>query len=157
MPSLYLENSVLSYLAARPARDLVTAARQQVTRDWWASRRFRFTLYVSQVVLDEAARGDPTAAARRLAYVADVPLLDVTDAATDLARRLEALAAFPAKADIDALHVAVATVHGMDYLLTWNLRHIANAEQRPLIEEGCRSAGYRAPVICTPDELMGGS
>lgn len=157
MSSLYLENSVLSYLAAHPARDLVTAARQQVTRDWWTNRRFHFTLYASQVVLDEASRGDPAASARRLALVTGVPLLDVTDAATALARRLEALAAFPAKASIDALHVAVATVHGMDYLLTWNLRHIANAEQRPLIERTCRTAGYRAPVICTPDELMGGS
>ncbi len=156
MPSVYLETSVLSYLAARPARDLITAARQQVTRDWWATNRVRFALYVSQVVLDEAAAGDPTASASRLASAAGVPLLDVTVAAGALAHRLQALAAFPAKAGVDALHVAVATVHGMDYLLTWNLRHIANAEQRPLIERACRSAGYRPPVICTPDELMGG-
>ena len=115
------------------------------------------SLFISQVVLDEAARGDPVASADRLAHVAHLPLLDVSDAASALARNLQALAAFPVKAGLDALHVAVATVHGMDYLLTWNLRHIANAEQRPLIERACRAAGYRPPVICTPDELMGGA
>ncbi len=121
------------------------------------TRTGRFALYTSQVVLNAAARGDPTASARRLAYVAALPLLDVTDAGSVLAERLQALAAFPTKAGVDALHVAIATVHGMDYLLTWNLRHIANAEQRPLIDHTCRAAGYRPPVICTPDELMGDS
>ena len=130
MPSLYLETSVLSYLAALPSRDVVTAARQQVARDWWAARRARFDLYVSQAVLAEAAAGDPAEAARRLAFVAGVPLVDVTAEAAALAQRLQALAAFPARAAADALHVALATAHGLDYLLTWNLRHIANAERR---------------------------
>lgn len=157
MPTLYLETSVLSYLAARPARDVVTAARQQVAHDWWGTRREGFVLYVSQAVLGEAAAGDPAEAARRLALVAGVPLLDITAEAASLAQRLQALAAFPARAGVDALHVALATVHGVDYLLTWNLRHIANAERRPRIERACRAAGYRPPVICTPDELMGGT
>lgn len=156
MSSLYVETSVISYLTARPSRDLITAARQQVTHEWWARRRSHFTLYLSQVVLGEAAAGDPAAAAERLARVGGISLLNVSDAATVLARRLQDLAAFPARSAVDALHVAVATVHGMDYLLTWNLRHIANAEQRPLIDRTCRAAGYRPPVICTPDELMGG-
>ena len=157
MPSLYLETSVLSYLAALPSRDVVTAARQQVARDWWAARRAGFDLYVSQAVLSEAGAGDPAEAAKRLALVAGLPLLDVSAEATALAQRLQALAAFPARAAADALHVALATAHGVDYLLTWNLRHIANAERRPRIERACRAAGYRPPVICTPDELMGDS
>ena len=157
MPSLYLETSVLSYLAARPSRDVVTAGRQQVARDWWATRRARFDLYVSQAVLDEAAAGDPAEAARRLALAAGLPLLDVTEEAAALAQRLQALAVFPVRAGADALHVALAAAHGVDYLLTWNLRHIANAERRPRIERACRTAGYRPPVICTPDELMGGT
>jgi len=155
--SLYLETSVLSYLAALPSRDVVTAARQQVARDWWATRRAGFDLYISQAVLGEAGAGDPAEAATRLALVAGLPLLDVTAEAAALAQRLQALAAFPARAAADALHVAPAAVHGVDYLLTGNLRHIANAERRPRIERACRAAGYRPPVICTPDELMGDS
>lgn len=157
MPSLYLETSILSYLAARPSRDVVTAARQQVARDWWVTRRGGFDLVISQAVLAEAAAGDPEEAGRRLGLVAGLPLLDLTSEAAALAQRLQALAAFPARAAADALHVALAAAHGMDYLLTWNLRHIANAERRPRIERACRAAGYRPPVICTPDELMGES
>ncbi|MGH7619306.1 MAG: type II toxin-antitoxin system VapC family toxin [Gemmatimonadaceae bacterium] len=157
MPSVYVETSVLSYLAARPSRDPIVAGRQQVTRDWWATRRAAFELHISQVVLDEAQRGNAEEANRRLESAAGLPLLDATPAIADLARHLQALAAFPPRAATDALHVAFATAHGIEYLLTWNLRHIANAERRPRIERACRSAGFRPPVICTPDELMGGT
>jgi len=155
VPSVYLETSVISYLAARPSRDLVTAARQQITRDWWSTRH-RFMLFVSQEVLTEAGAGNPFAAAQRLSLIAGFQLLDESDSAPVLARRLQALKAVPGKAWTDALHLAVAAVHGMDYLLTWDLRHIANARQRPLIERACREAGFSPPLICTPDQLLGG-
>ena len=155
-PSVYVETSVVSYLAARPTSDLITQARQRLTHAWWAGRRAAFELVTAQPVLTEAAAGDAAAAARRLGYLAGLELLDVNAEAVALAATLERLTRLPAKAAADALHIALATVHGVDYLLTWNMRHIANAELRPTIEAACRRAGYAPPVIATPDELMGG-
>jgi predicted nucleic acid-binding protein len=155
-PKLYLETTIAGYLTARPTRDLVAAARQQVTREWWETRRHRFALYVSELVLAEAAAGDPEAAGRRLETLRGVPLLEVTPAVTALAGELARRVRLPQRAAADAVHVALAAAHGVEYLLTWNLRHIANAELRPVIEAGCRAAGYAPPVIATPDELMGG-
>lgn len=116
-----------------------------------ATRREAFALFVSELVLEDAAHGDPDAAERRLAMARPLPLLNVTEPAP----ALQALARMPARAGADALHIALAAVHGMEYLLTWNLRHIANAEFRPALEAACRARGYRPPVLCTPDELMG--
>ena len=148
----YIETSVVSYLTAWPSRDLVRAAHQQVTREWWATRA-SFELHISQFVLDEAAAGDAVAAAERLEALRDLPLLDVTEDVILLATDLVAGGGLPAKARVDALHVAVATVHGMDFLLTWNCTHIANAATRGTIEELCRAAGFEPPIICTPLEL----
>lgn len=150
---VYLETSVVSYLMALPSRDIVRAAHQQLTRDWWAIRG-QFDLFTSQVVLDEAMRGDPDAAARRLAALQGVALLDVTDQAEKIAARFLAGGVMPAKAAVDALHVAIAVVHGMSYLLTWNCSHIANASIRGKIEATCRAAGLQPPLICTPEELL---
>ena len=152
-PRVYLETSVISYLTGRPSRDLVTAAHQQITRDWW-DQRGRFDLFVSQAVLAEAARGDADAAARRLEALGEPAVLPVTAEAADLAERLIRENAMTAEAVIDAVHVAVAVVNGMDYLLTWNCTHIANAAIRVKIERACGQAGFQAPVICTPEELM---
>ncbi len=149
----YIETSVVSYLTALPSRDLLRAAQQQVTSDWW-SRRGMFDLYISQFVLDEASAGDSEAARRRLAALQDATLLDVTEDAIALAGELLAGRGLPPNARIDALHVAVATVQGMDYLLSWNCKHIANATMRGRIESICRAAGFDPPVICTPLELV---
>ena len=151
-PRTYVETSIISYLTARPSRDLVLAAHQQVTRDWWASRG-RFELFVSQFVLDEAAAGDQDAAAKRLAALAETTVLDLTEEIIALAEGLMGSGGLPPDARVDALHVAVAAVHGMDYLLTWNCRHIANATLRGTIEERCRTAGFEPPTIYTPLEL----
>jgi predicted nucleic acid-binding protein len=154
-PTVYVETSVISYLAAHPSRDLITAARQQITHEWWRVRRPQFEVYISQLVFDESAVGDPETASRRAAVLADLPLLDITPAAVALARGLLDMAKLPLQAGADALHIATAACHGMDYLLTWNSTHIANAELRPRIERACRALGYEAPVLCTPDQLMG--
>jgi predicted nucleic acid-binding protein len=152
-PKVFLETSVISYLTALPSRDIVHAAHQQITREWW-DKRDRFDLYVSQAVLVEAGRGDLDAASRRLAATEGIPVLAVTGAASDLAERFLQATALPAKAAIDAVHIAVAVINGMDYLLTWNCTHIANAKIRWRIEEICQNVELRAPVICTPEELM---
>jgi len=150
-----VETSIISYLAARPSRDLITAARQQVTHTWWRERRPEFDLYVSQVVLDEAAAGDPQAAERRAELLAQLPLLDVTPEVAELAAALIEQVPLPPRAGADAAHIAVAAYYGIDFLLTWNSAHIANAALRPRIEQVCRQSGFRPPVLCTPDELMG--
>jgi predicted nucleic acid-binding protein len=152
-PKLYIETSVVSYLTAQGSRDLVLAAHQEVTRAWWASRA-SFDVYVSQFVLDEASAGDSAAAGRRLEALRGMPLLDVSSEVIGLAGRLLTERGMPAKARLDALHVATAAVHGMDYLLSWNCKHIANAMLRSRIESICRTAGFEPPVICTPLELV---
>jgi predicted nucleic acid-binding protein len=154
-PKAYLETTVVSYLTARASRDLIVAAHQKLTRVWWERRRKRFELYCSQLVIREAAAGDTRAARRRLEVLEPLPLLEITDAAGQLARDLVTEAPIPKRALEDALHIALATVHGMDYLLTWNCKHIANAEIRNAVTAVCGAHGYEPPVICTPEELMG--
>jgi hypothetical protein len=149
---VYVETSIVSYLTSRPSRDLLVAAHQQVTRDWWDSRA-SFDLFASQVVLEEAAAGDSAVAERRVSALREVGLLLVTLEATQLSSDLVRHGGLPAKARVDALHIAIASVNGMEFLLTWNCRHIANAATRPKIEMLCRSAGFEPPVICTPLEL----
>ena len=157
MKTVYIETSVVSYLTAQSTRDLVVAAHQQITREWWSSARGRYELFVSPLVADEASRGDQSAAARRTEALAGVPSLEVVPAAYDLAAKLIDSGALPASAQDDAAHVALAAVHSMDYLLTWNCRHIDNAENKPLMRSVCAVSGYTCPEICTPEELMGES
>jgi hypothetical protein len=154
-PTVYLETSVVSYLASIPNRDVVIAANQQITRDWWETDRTSFTLYVSQLVISEALAGDKTAAQRRFALIADLPALTLTDETLVLAKLLVSQKVVPSQYFEDALHIAIATSNGMDYLLTWNFKHIANARLRTGIENVCRMAGYQPPTICTPQELLG--
>jgi hypothetical protein len=152
-PVVYVETTVPSYLTAWPSRDVVRAGEQQVTRDWWA-RRFRFELRVSSLVVLECGAGDAEAAASRLAALEGVPVLALSSEAETLAASLLREVPLPAKAAADALHIAVAAVNGVAYLVTWNCTHIANATLRPRIEAVCRQSGYEPPVICTPLELL---
>jgi predicted nucleic acid-binding protein len=152
---VYVETTIISYAVARPTHDIIQTAHQEVTRAWWA-RRERFDLFVSRPVVVEAGRGDTAAAARRLETLAGIPLLSIDREVARLANTLIRTGTLPTKARLDAVHAAIAAVNGMDYLLTWNLRHLANAAIRGKIEEACRSAGLRPPVICTPEELMEG-
>jgi predicted nucleic acid-binding protein len=154
-PRVYIETSVISYLTSEPSRDLVVAAHQQITRDWWRTAEDRFDLYVSDLVLQEARMGDP-AAAKRLAAVEGLAILDVGPEATDLARELVERGPLSARAEADALHIAEAVVNGMDYLLSWNCAHIANARMRKGIAGLAGSHDYDCPAICTPDELLEG-
>ena len=151
---VYLETSIISYLTSRPSRDLIIAAHQQITHDWWENHRHNFDLYVSQLVIEEAEAGDEVAAQRRLRALRGIPLLSLTEESVHLAEKLVRDGPIPPKAAVDAFHIAVATFHGMDYLLTWNFKHIANAVMRSGIEQVCRAAGYEPPIICTPQELL---
>ena len=153
-PSAYIETSVVSYLTARSSRDVVVATYQDVTREWWRSAPTRFMLFASELVVAEAGTGDPDAARARLEILETLPRLRATQDATALARNLLDLGAVPRSAGDDAAHIAIAVTHGIDYLVTWNFRHIANATMRSRIEDVCRTAGYDPPVICTPSELL---
>lgn len=151
---VYVETSVISYLTARPSRDLITAAHQQITHEWWEAYAPQYDLFVSQLVIQEATAGDAQAAAQRLQALTDLPLLAMQEDVRILARALVQHGGLPAKAIEDALHIAVATIHGMNYLVTWNCKHIANATTRTAIADICQAQGYEPPVICTPEELM---
>jgi hypothetical protein len=152
-PAIYVETSVLSYLVARRSRDLIVAAHQQITGEWWRNQRKNYDLFVSQLVVDEAREGDSDMAAKRMEIIEQLSLLEINDDATHLADALVKSRAVPKKAALDALHISVACVGAVDYLLTWNCKHIANAAMRSAIEETCRSVGYITPIICTPEEL----
>jgi len=154
-PTAYLETSVLSYLAARPSRDVIVLAQQQLTADWWENQKDNYNLYVSTVVVEEASSGDTEAARKRVSLLTGVTVLAVDDESIKLAARLVEQKAIPPKAVQDALHIAVACIHRVEYLLTWNYKHIANATMRESINQICRAAGYEPPVICTPVELGG--
>lgn len=154
--SVYIETSVVSYLTARPSRELVIHAHQTLTRRWWR-RRIVYRLATSQLVLDEAAVGDAVQQRRRLRALRGIPVLAVTEPAAVLAGELVRRGALPKKATVDAFHIGIAAAHQIEYLLTWNCKHLANATIRSTIETICRASGLQPPTICTPEELMPGS
>ena len=152
---VYIETSIVSYLTARPSSDLLAAAWQKVTVDWWDTQRHRFDLFASDIVIEEAGKGGSDAAERRLEAISGMPLPAITEEVVSFSETLIEKGAVPRKAIGDSLHIAVAAVHGVDYLLTWNYRHIDNAEAKPIIRKICLENNYGYPEICTPQELMG--
>ena len=150
---VYIETTFVSYLTARPSRDVVIVGHQQITHEWWDQARADFELCTSQLVLQEAGSGDPEAAQERLVILKAMVLLDTTEAAVRLAAELLQAKALPEKAADDALHIAIAADQKIPFLLTWNCRHMANATMRRVIEAVCASKGYKVPIICTPEEL----
>jgi hypothetical protein len=152
-PKVYVETTDISYLTAWPSAEVVTAAHQQITKEWWQTQRDEFDLFVSELVVREAQVGDSEAARLRLDLIAQLNLLALNDAATELAESISSELHLPDRASADALHIALSVVHGMDYLITWNCRHIANARHRQRIADICDALGYVSPVICTPEEL----
>ena len=153
-PTVYLETTIPSLLTSRPSRDVLIAGQQQATRDWWQERRQRYRLFISGLVLAESRRGDAAAAKDRDEVLAACKVLEYTDAAQVLAHKILSTHLLPAKAAVDAAHIAVAAIHQVDFLLTWNCRHIANATTVDKVRAVCAAAGYAPPVICTPLELM---
>jgi hypothetical protein len=154
METVYLETTFVSYLVALPARDLVIAAHQQVTRDWWQRRRTQFRLVISQVVLDEISAGDESEVRKRLELVKPLPVLASSADAEALTAAIIEAGVLPEKAVRDAAHIALATVHGVQYLLTWNCRHLANAQISRRVSRICSEHGFVMPAICTPEELF---
>lgn len=154
-PKVYLETSIISYLAARPSSNVIIAGHQLTTFDWWNKERENFNLLVSDLVLVEAGRGDMVMVKARLNLAQSLKSLAITEEAIELAEKIMECGILPAKAAADASHIAIATVHGIDYLLTWNCKHIANAKIFPKVYEICENNGYKPSLICTPNELLG--
>ena len=153
-PTVYIETTIIGYLTSWPRQDVTIASHQQLTHEWWTSADSRFTLIASQLVVQECSAGDTEAAKDRLQVLTKLALLTITPEAEKLAELLISGHAIPQSHPEDALHIAIAAVNGVEYLVTWNFRHIANATVRSAIERICREAGYEPPIICTPEELL---
>jgi predicted nucleic acid-binding protein len=153
-PSAYIETSVVSYYTARRSRDLIVAAHQEITYAWWDGHLHEYAAYVSQVVLEEIRRGDPAAATERLAAISEFQVLPASPEIEPLAESYLTELRLPQDALYDTLHIALASVHGVDYLVTWNCRHIANAHLRKRLAEINVRLGVSTPIICTPEELL---
>ena len=153
-PTVYIETTVVSYMTSRPTRDLLVAAHHQVTREWWKTALPKLDAYVSAVVLDEISRGDPAAADKRVTAVSAFPLLEVVPEVHELAGLYFARIEIPDAARADSYHLALACHHGMDFLVTWNCKHLASGRVKLLLERANATLGLRTPFICTPEELM---
>ena len=154
MPSVYLETTIPSYLAAHPSRDLVIAAHQQITHEWWRTAPERFDLYVSEAVLDEIQAGDPDAVARRLEMVERLPVLAFSDDVASLVQAYDQRLGFVGRARTDLLHIAFSVAYEIDYLVTWNCRHLAKGETIRRLADANVELGRFTPVIVTPEELL---
>lgn len=152
---LYIETSIISYYTARPSKDVIVAARQKITREIWPKIQNEFESYISALVIQEASRGDKTASNKRLSAMSNIPVLELTLQARELARALIVKNAIPPNAEEDALHIALASLNGMEFLLTWNFSHINNAFQMASIINTIELHGLIAPTICSPDEIIG--
>ena len=153
-PSVYIETTIISYLTAKPSRDLIIAAHQQITNEWWTDARPQVDCYVSPFLIDEASRGDAAYAQKRLDEIAGFTVLEVNEEIADLAQEYFAALQIPEKAKIDAFHLAVAAWHKMDYLLSWNCKHIASGRVQKMMQEINARLGVHTPIVCTPEELM---
>jgi hypothetical protein len=151
--SVYIESSIISYLTSRPSRDVVISARQIITENWWLSQRNNYDLFVSALVIQEISKGDPEAAERRLNAVADIPLLGASQDTLLLAEALLVGAAVPKTSEEDALHISIAAASGIDFLLTWNFKHINNAHTKAAISAVIEAYGFACPILCSPEEL----
>ncbi len=154
MPRIYIETSIVSYLRQRASGQVVTAARQLLTRRWWEDERSNYDLVTSQYVIDEAADGEPRLARERLDTLADIPLLQLGPEIDAIAEEIMSRAILPPKAQVDALHIATSVHHRIDYLLTWNCTHIANARILPRIHGVLSDLRCFVPIICTPEEMV---
>jgi predicted nucleic acid-binding protein len=155
METVYIETSVISYLRQRPSSQVVMAAHQVLTHRWWNNERSNYELVVSQYVIDEASAGDAALAADRLQALDGIPVLPPAPEIPRIANEIMSRAILPPNAQVDALHIACVAHHRIQYLLTWNCKHIANAKILPRIRELLDQLGIPAPIICTPEELLG--
>jgi hypothetical protein len=153
-PLVYIESSVISYLTARTSADPIKGACQALTKQWWGARLDQVTACISPYVVEEISAGDPHAAKQRIDAIQSINMLDTNEEIEALADYLLLGGALPAKARFDALHIACAAYHGVNVVLTWNFKHIANPVQLPVMRGLCNARGYRLPELVSPLEMM---
>jgi hypothetical protein len=153
-PTVYIESSVISFYANRRSKDLIVAAYQKISADWWEKELHKYQPFVSQFVIEEISRGDFRAAKNRMDAIKDFPLLDLPDETFDLAKRYLKEVQIPRKSQLDAFHISAAVINRMDYILSWNFHHIANVFVKEKIKKINNEIGVETPVICTPEELI---
>lgn len=156
IPTVYIETTIVSYLVSKPSRDLIIAAHQQLTQTWWQERLQHFDTFVSPIVLDEISKGDQDAAKARLNAVRNIKILEATQEVFELGEHYYKRLKIPNSAKPDAYHLAIATWHGMDFMVTWNCSHLANGKIKRYLEDLNDERGFRTPIICTPEELLEG-
>ena len=157
MDIVYIETSIISHATARPSSDPATAVLQDQAKRWMAEQRPLYEAVTSQLVVDEASLGDPDAAKRRLAMLDGIPILPANPDADSVADEIISRSMMPAIARLDALHVATAALAGVQYLLTQNCTHIANAHELPRVYRLLNELGLSGMLICTPIEFLGGN
>ncbi len=155
METVYIETTVVSYLVANPSQDRILAAHQEITREWWREERVHYRCVTSEEVIREASLGDPIMSTRRVEVLAELPVLQTDDAVRLLAKELQREQLLPQTMFSDALHAAVASLHNLDYLLTWNCRHLANPHLQKKLRAFMARRGLTLPEICTPLDLAG--
>ncbi len=153
-PTVYIETTIISYLTARPSRDLIVAGHQQITAEWWEEVRPKVDCFVSPFVIQEASRGDAAMVEKRLEAIAEFPVLEENETVDELARIFFQRMSVPDRAKIDAFHLAMAVAYEMDYLLSWNCRHIASAQVQKTIQKIDDELEIQTPILCTPEALM---
>lgn len=151
---IYIETSVVSYFTARPSRDIIIAGHQEATRELWPEFANKYETYISALVYDEAGKGDQSQAKMRLAAIEPFPMLDIDDEAKSLAEKIIAQRGIPAKYPEDALHIAVASVNGIEVVVTWNFAHLNNPFTRRAVRRIVEDERYICPEICSPEELL---
>lgn len=151
---VYIETSVISYYNSRLSRDIITASHQQITQEWWDKQLHSYKIFISEVVFDEISKGDLTISKKRIDSVKGFSFLEITPEIIKLSREYYEALILPDKARLDAVHLALAVYHGMDFLLSWNFLHIVGAKPRAIIEQINYNKGIKTPVLCTPEELM---
>ena len=151
--SVYIESSVISYLTARLNRDVVITARQTITENWWENHKSKYEIFISGLVVQEISKGDHEAAEKRLKAIAGIPLLGTSEEAVILAEELLSQGAVPPNSEEDALHISIAAASGINFLLTWNFRHINNAHTKTIITSVVEGRGFICPILCSPEEL----
>jgi hypothetical protein len=151
--TVYIESSVISYFTARPSRDVVVSARQAITENWWRNQKSKYEVFISGLVIQEISEGDGEAAQKRLEVIEGTPLLAMPEEALELAKDLLIQGAVPLNSEEDAFHIAIAAVSGINFLLTWNFKHINNAHTKALISSVIETHGFICPILCSPEEL----
>ena len=154
MDTVYIETTVIGNIAGRIHPNPRIAARQNITREWWLIAASHYRLLASAMVISECSDGDASAATERLQVLDGIELLASSEDVDALAQALIDNRAVPASESRDAFHIAIAAVNGVQYIATWNFKHILNPTLQGTIALVCRECGYEPPIICTPEQLL---